>query len=348
MRYLELAARLALGRRAYEDAARHLRTALSALELLAAGPERARYELELLLLLGQTLVVTDGWSTPGAEDVRARERGSPSSCETTSRSSPCCSAWRRCTRCAATSRRRARSPRSGFGSCRTRRRRASSSRTSCSPAACSTRGSSRVRWNRPSSASPVPRGRTATTTPSRARSATTPPSPATAGLRWRLVPGEAGSGAGASPRRDPTGGGARSSLALRPPRPAGAAAPVQARAGGGAGLGGRNHRALARERGYAYRVAQATVLRGWALAAIGRHDEGLELLEQGLVAARDGRPPRRSALPRHARRRPPAGGANSRRAGRGGRRARARRPSAFDVVPRRAPAPARRAAPRTR
>ena len=47
VRYLELAARLALGRRAYEDAARHLRTALSALELLAAGPERARYELEL-------------------------------------------------------------------------------------------------------------------------------------------------------------------------------------------------------------------------------------------------------------------------------------------------------------
>lgn len=43
---------------------------------------------------------------------------------------------------------------------------------------------------------------------------------------------------------------------------------------------------LASERGYAYRVATGMVLRGWALAALGDVDEGIDELERGLRASR--------------------------------------------------------------
>jgi DNA-binding SARP family transcriptional activator/class 3 adenylate cyclase/predicted ATPase len=76
VRYLELAARESLGRGAPEEAVRHLQNAVAALAALPEGPERARSELELQSLLGQALVVTEGWSAPEAEHAfeRARER----------------------------------------------------------------------------------------------------------------------------------------------------------------------------------------------------------------------------------------------------------------------------------
>jgi DNA-binding SARP family transcriptional activator/pimeloyl-ACP methyl ester carboxylesterase/predicted ATPase/type II secretory pathway predicted ATPase ExeA len=67
VRYFELAARQSLGRGGYEDAVRHLRASLDALSRTPEGPEHSRYELELRSLLGQALVVTDGWSAPEAE-----------------------------------------------------------------------------------------------------------------------------------------------------------------------------------------------------------------------------------------------------------------------------------------
>ena len=139
--------------------------------------------------------------------------------------------------------------------------------------------------SRPSSASPVPRGRTRPLRhlPGHARR-----------QRRRLLPqlGFAGSGTWGKPdqalaraRRDPTGGGARSSL--QPcDRPRQLALLHQCRHEPEAVLASADATIQARTRARLYRVAQATVLRSWALAAIGRHDEGLELLEQGLVASR--------------------------------------------------------------
>jgi DNA-binding SARP family transcriptional activator len=74
VRWLRLAAELALRRLAPRPATGLLRAAVAALEGLPDGVERDRLELDLLVLLGQALVVADGWSSAEAEAVLDRAR----------------------------------------------------------------------------------------------------------------------------------------------------------------------------------------------------------------------------------------------------------------------------------
>jgi predicted ATPase len=66
VRFLRLAARQCVARRAYREAAGHLRRALAAAADLPDGPLRRRSETELLSDLGQVHVALEGWSSPEA------------------------------------------------------------------------------------------------------------------------------------------------------------------------------------------------------------------------------------------------------------------------------------------
>ena len=74
VRFLRLAAERAFGRNAHAEGIRHLRAALDAAAELEAGTERTRSEVELLSSLGQALVATGGWSAAEAEDALLRAR----------------------------------------------------------------------------------------------------------------------------------------------------------------------------------------------------------------------------------------------------------------------------------
>jgi DNA-binding SARP family transcriptional activator/class 3 adenylate cyclase/tetratricopeptide (TPR) repeat protein len=74
VRCLRLAAELSLRRLAPRPATALLRAALAALEGLPSGVERDRLELDLLVLLGQALVVSDGWTSEEAEVALDRAR----------------------------------------------------------------------------------------------------------------------------------------------------------------------------------------------------------------------------------------------------------------------------------
>jgi DNA-binding SARP family transcriptional activator len=66
-RYGKLAAQRAFARNAYEEGVEHVRGALVAARRLAPSPERTRSEVELLSLLGQALVALEGWSSQDSE-----------------------------------------------------------------------------------------------------------------------------------------------------------------------------------------------------------------------------------------------------------------------------------------
>ena len=67
--YLEGAARGAIERSAYSEARRHLTRGLELLPMLPEGRERRCQELELMLLHGQVLKATEGWSVDEVEGV---------------------------------------------------------------------------------------------------------------------------------------------------------------------------------------------------------------------------------------------------------------------------------------
>jgi DNA-binding SARP family transcriptional activator/pimeloyl-ACP methyl ester carboxylesterase len=75
VRFLTFAAHKAFERNAHREAVRHLRLALELVEDLRDVPLRLRAELELRSLLGQALVVLQGWSAPEVKSsfLRARE-----------------------------------------------------------------------------------------------------------------------------------------------------------------------------------------------------------------------------------------------------------------------------------
>jgi DNA-binding winged helix-turn-helix (wHTH) protein/predicted ATPase len=70
--YLARAARNALDRSAYQEAATHLERGLKLLEGLAEGVPRVRLELELNLLLGRVLAATKGWAVEQVETTYLR------------------------------------------------------------------------------------------------------------------------------------------------------------------------------------------------------------------------------------------------------------------------------------
>jgi len=72
---LRLAAEQAFARLAHREALDHLTTGLEMLELLGDGEERWAAEFTLQSMLGAALIATRGWSDPGAESafLRARE-----------------------------------------------------------------------------------------------------------------------------------------------------------------------------------------------------------------------------------------------------------------------------------
>jgi DNA-binding SARP family transcriptional activator len=74
VRFLKLAAEQALARSAHAEGVAHLRAALGAAAELEEGPERTRGEVELLSMLGQAQVATGGWSDPGAEAALSSAR----------------------------------------------------------------------------------------------------------------------------------------------------------------------------------------------------------------------------------------------------------------------------------
>jgi DNA-binding SARP family transcriptional activator/predicted ATPase len=74
VRFLKLAADRALARLAYAEGIEHVREALRAVVLLEAGPSRDRTEMELLSMLGQAVVATEGWSSPEAEESLVRAK----------------------------------------------------------------------------------------------------------------------------------------------------------------------------------------------------------------------------------------------------------------------------------
>jgi DNA-binding SARP family transcriptional activator len=74
VRFLKLAAEQALARNAHEEGVVHLHAALDAAAGLEEGPERTRAEVELLSMLGQASVAIGGWSDPGAEAALSSAR----------------------------------------------------------------------------------------------------------------------------------------------------------------------------------------------------------------------------------------------------------------------------------
>jgi predicted ATPase len=74
IRYLQLAGERAVERRAYREAQRYYRDALSLLAGLAASGERDTRELALQLALGGVLVMTQGWSGKETRTVYVRAR----------------------------------------------------------------------------------------------------------------------------------------------------------------------------------------------------------------------------------------------------------------------------------
>jgi predicted ATPase/DNA-binding SARP family transcriptional activator len=74
VRFLRLAARQCVARRAPREAIGHLRQALDAAADLPDGPARRRAETELLSELGQAHVAVDGWSSPDAVECLERAR----------------------------------------------------------------------------------------------------------------------------------------------------------------------------------------------------------------------------------------------------------------------------------
>ena len=73
-RFLRLAGERAFARNAYPEGIRHVRAALSAATQLPEGSARTRAQVELLSLLGQALVAIGGWSSPEAEEALQRAR----------------------------------------------------------------------------------------------------------------------------------------------------------------------------------------------------------------------------------------------------------------------------------
>ncbi|HEY6692194.1 MAG TPA: BTAD domain-containing putative transcriptional regulator [Solirubrobacteraceae bacterium] len=74
VRFLRLAARRCVSRRAYDEAIGHLEQALDAARELPEGPVRQRMETELLSDLGQAYVGVDGWSSTDAVACLERAR----------------------------------------------------------------------------------------------------------------------------------------------------------------------------------------------------------------------------------------------------------------------------------
>ena len=73
-RFLRLAGERAFARNAYPEGVRHVRAALAAAARLPDGSARTRAQVELLSLLGQALVAIGGWSSPEAEEALQRAR----------------------------------------------------------------------------------------------------------------------------------------------------------------------------------------------------------------------------------------------------------------------------------
>ncbi len=74
VRFLKLAADGAFARQAYPEGVKQVREALRGVGLLEPGPGRVRAEVELLSMLGQALVATEGWSSPEAKESLVRAR----------------------------------------------------------------------------------------------------------------------------------------------------------------------------------------------------------------------------------------------------------------------------------
>jgi tetratricopeptide (TPR) repeat protein len=74
VRFLRLAAERAFGRNAHAEGIRHLRSAVEAVRQLPERPERTRAEVEILSSLGQASVATGGWSAAEAEEALLRAR----------------------------------------------------------------------------------------------------------------------------------------------------------------------------------------------------------------------------------------------------------------------------------
>jgi len=72
--FLKLAAHRAFGQRAYREGIQHVRGALRGVALQEDGPSRVRTEVELLSMLAQALVATEGWSVPEARESLVRAR----------------------------------------------------------------------------------------------------------------------------------------------------------------------------------------------------------------------------------------------------------------------------------
>ena len=73
-RFLRVAGERAFARNAYPEGVRHVRAALVAAARLPDGTPRTRAQVELLSLLGQALVAIGGWSSPDAEEALLRAR----------------------------------------------------------------------------------------------------------------------------------------------------------------------------------------------------------------------------------------------------------------------------------
>jgi DNA-binding SARP family transcriptional activator len=73
-RFLRVAGERAFARNAYPEGVRHVRAALAAAARLPDGTARTRAQVELLSLLGQALVAIGGWSSPEAEEALQRAR----------------------------------------------------------------------------------------------------------------------------------------------------------------------------------------------------------------------------------------------------------------------------------
>ena len=74
VRFLRMAGERSFARNAYPEGVRHVRAALVAAARLPEGTPRTRAQVELLSLLGQALVAIGGWSSPDAEEALMRAR----------------------------------------------------------------------------------------------------------------------------------------------------------------------------------------------------------------------------------------------------------------------------------
>jgi len=72
--YLQLAGQQAAQRSAYAEAVTHLTTALELLQTLPDTPERTQRELTLRITLGAPLIATKGWAAPEVESVYTQAR----------------------------------------------------------------------------------------------------------------------------------------------------------------------------------------------------------------------------------------------------------------------------------